>query len=102
MFKVTETNRFSKDLRLCKRRSYKISDYEKVFKQLKDNGKINIDHKPHILSGDWQDTWECHIKGDWLLLYVYVEYEHDENDKEIYNTDFEIMLVRTGTHSDLF
>ncbi|EAE9612473.1 type II toxin-antitoxin system mRNA interferase toxin, RelE/StbE family, partial [Listeria monocytogenes] len=32
--------------------------------------------------------WECHISPDWLLIYMISE----DN----------IILVRTGTHSDLF
>lgn len=42
----------------------------------------------HALSGNWKDFRECHIEPDWLL---------------IYKTDSEnLMLYRTGTHSDLF
>jgi len=45
---------------------------------------------PHKLSGNYKDSWECHIKPDWLLIW-------NINEKES-----EIWLVRTGTHSDLF
>lgn len=42
----------------------------------------------HPLKGDWADHRECHIGGDFLL---------------IYKTDGDaIIFVRTGTHSDLF
>ncbi|MFG6443231.1 type II toxin-antitoxin system YafQ family toxin [Roseateles sp. LKC17W] len=42
----------------------------------------------HPLKGDWADHRECHIGGDFLL---------------IYRTDGDtIIFVRTGTHSELF
>ena len=42
----------------------------------------------HPLKGDWADHRECHIRGDFLL---------------IYKTDGDtIIFVRTGTHSELF
>lgn len=42
----------------------------------------------HPLKGDWADHRECHIGGDFLL---------------IYKTDGgTIIFVRTGTHSELF
>ena len=44
--------------------------------------------QPHRLTGDLNGLWECHIEPDWLLIY-------DVNDDEV-------LLVRTGTHSDLF
>ncbi|MFT4192594.1 MAG: type II toxin-antitoxin system YafQ family toxin [Comamonas sp.] len=42
----------------------------------------------HPLKGDWADHRECHIGGDFLL---------------IYKTDGDTLIfVRTGTHSELF
>ena len=40
------------------------------------------------LKGDWADHRECHIGGDFLLIY-----QLDGNT---------VIFVRTGTHSDLF
>jgi mRNA interferase YafQ len=33
-------------------------------------------------------VWECHIEADWLVLYDV--------------TEDEVVLIRTGTHADLF
>jgi mRNA interferase YafQ len=41
-----------------------------------------------LLTGEWGGVWECHIEPDWLLIY------------EV--TDREVILIRTGTHSELF
>jgi mRNA interferase YafQ len=42
----------------------------------------------HPLKGDWGDQRECHIGGDFLLIY-----RLDEDT---------VVFVRAGTHSDLF
>ncbi|MEA1051835.1 type II toxin-antitoxin system YafQ family toxin [Lamprobacter modestohalophilus] len=42
----------------------------------------------HALKGDWADHRECHIGGDFLLIY-----QADDNS---------IVFVRAGTHSELF
>jgi mRNA interferase YafQ len=39
-------------------------------------------------AAEWAGVWECHIEADWLLIYQV--------------TDDEVILLRTGTHSDLF
>ena len=45
-------------------------------------------YRPHRLSGNWSHYWECHIEPDWLLVWN--------------RGEDELILVRTGTHSDLF
>lgn len=42
----------------------------------------------HQLSGKWNKHRECHIGPDWLLIYL--------------STEAEVILERTGSHSDLF
>ncbi len=44
--------------------------------------------KDHQLKGNWIDHRECHIGGDFLLIYRL------ETDS--------IVFVRTGTHAELF
>lgn len=47
----------------------------------------------HPLQGVWSSHRECHIGGDWLLIYRLV----DTNTKSE-----RIIFCRTGTHSELF
>lgn len=42
----------------------------------------------HPLKGSWTDHRECHIGGDFLLIYQATEHT--------------VLFVRAGTHSDLF
>jgi mRNA interferase YafQ len=59
---------------------------------LEQNGALGIERKyhPHKLSGKYKDSWEAHIKPDLLIIWF-----------EIIN-DNEILLLRDGSHSDLF
>lgn len=50
---------------------------------------LELRYRPHKLSGDWAGFWECHIESDWLLIWL--DEEHHA-----------IVLVRLGTHADLF
>jgi mRNA interferase YafQ len=87
-FELDFTNRFKKNVQLCVKRNYKIHLLEEVLLELRENGILNSKYKPPILSGNKDKLWECHIKPDWLMTWYF-----DEN---------KIILVRTGTHSDLF
>lgn len=42
------------------------------------------------LSGNHAGEWECHIGSDWLLIW-------EQND-----TELTLLMLSTGTHSDLF
>lgn len=44
--------------------------------------------KDHSLSGKYQDTREFHISGDLILIYL--------------STDTDLILIRIGSHSQLF
>jgi len=52
------------------------------------DGELPAGYRAHKLSGEWKGVWECHIEPDWLLIY------------EV--TANELVLIRTGTHRDLF
>jgi mRNA interferase YafQ len=55
---------------------------------LAEQGSVPQAYRPHKLSGAWSGVWECHIEPDWLLIYTV--------------TDEEVLLIRTGSHIDLF
>ena len=90
MYSISFTNQFKKDIKRCQKRKYNFSLIEIVFELLRENGELPLKYKPHKLSGNYSNYWECHIKGDWLIIWL-----QDDLNKEI-------ILERTGTHSDLF
>lgn len=89
-YKIKTTKQFEKSLRLCQRRGLPMEKFKEVVSLLAANGALPSQYKPHKLSGQWQGKWECHIMPDWLLVW------------EIHESELTLLLVQTGTHSDLF
>ena len=81
-------NKFKKDAAAAWKRGFDGSKLAAVVKLLCAGEPLPSRCRPHKLQGDWKDYWECHIGPDWLLIYTF--------------TDVEVVLHRTGTHSDLF
>ncbi len=88
MRRVTQRTRFRRDIRRQKRRGRDIEKLIAVVGALSKEGVLPQRLRPHKLSGDWAGVWECHIEPDWLLIY-------DVSDEEV-------LLIRNGTHADLF
>jgi mRNA interferase YafQ len=63
---------------------------ENAIDELARTGTLPAAYRPHKLSGEYDGMWECHIKGDWLLIW-------EQNDAELF-----LLFTGTGTHSDLF
>lgn len=57
-----------------------------------NDGPLGEEWLDHPLTGNWSDHRECHIGGDFLLIY-----RLDKRGKEEI-----IVFVRTGTHAELF
>ncbi len=90
MYEIRISNRFKKQVRLCDKRGYDMTLLEKAIDTLANTGTLPPVYRAHKLSGDYDGLWECHIKGDWLLIW-------EQNDRELY-----LLFTGTGTHSDLF
>jgi mRNA interferase YafQ len=90
MYEVDYTNQYKKDYKLCMKRKYDIPLLDDLLTALAKTGTVPAINKPHTLSGKLQGYWECHVKSDWLLIWL-----KNEDQKTI-------TLIGTGTHSDLF
>ncbi|MEO6894496.1 MAG: type II toxin-antitoxin system YafQ family toxin [Ginsengibacter sp.] len=93
MFEIVASTRFLKDLKLLKKRSLKdFQSLQQLITILAKTGHTGLDvkHKAHKLSGNFNGYWECHVKPD--LLLIWSENEHINL----------LELIRTGSHSDLF
>jgi mRNA interferase YafQ len=88
MREVIQRLQFRNDIRRMRRHDMDFEELKIVVDLLAEHGELPAGYQPHHLEGDWKGAWECHIEPDWLLIY------------EI--TDREVILLRTGTHSDLF
>lgn len=85
---IVASSQFKRDLALAIRRSCNIALLDKVVSLLAAGEPLPPKYRDHTLSGNYRGKRECHITGDWLLIY--------ERDGATLN------LHRTGSHSDLF
>ena len=90
MYSLKFTGEFKRSLKRCLKRGYNESLLVEVLNILVAKGYLPEKYRPHILHGDYDGYWECHITSDWLLVW-------DQNDEELI-----LLMTNTGTHSDLF
>jgi mRNA interferase YafQ len=88
MRKAKITAQFEKDVRRAEKRGYEMQKLSPVIALLVREEPFEARHKDHPLKGNYAGARDCHIGPDWLLIYVI------EGN--------ELILLRTGTHSDLF
>ena len=84
------TNKIKRQLKLLKKRGYNMDLFKEVVDMLLDGKSLPPKYKDHPLHGDKRGYRDCHIKGDWVLIY--------KIDKNILT----LLLSETGTHSDIF
>ncbi len=89
-YTIQLSSRFKKQYKLCMKRGLDDTKLEEVLNILSETGSLPPQYKPHKLSNDYEGAWECHIQPDWLLVWK-------QNDTELI-----LLLIATGTHSDLF
>ncbi len=70
MYDIIATNQFSKYYKQCIKRKYSIHLLDEIIIQLAETGSVPLNYKPHILSGKLHGYWECHVKPDWLLIWI--------------------------------
>ena len=85
---ITQRRQFRSDLKRQKRLGRDIEELIAAVELLAETGTLPPGYRPHPLTGEWKGVWECHIEPDWLLIYQV--------------TPTEVLLIRTGTHTDLF
>lgn len=90
MYEVIYTGQFKKSLKQCVRRGLDVNIFKTVLDILQEKGKLPAEYRPHKLTGKYKGCWECHMQPDWLLIW-------EQEDLQL-----RLILVDTGTHSDLF
>jgi mRNA interferase YafQ len=88
MLKPIYLRQFERDIKLAKQRNKNIDKLKKIINLLLEEQPLAAQNRNHKLKGTFSGYFECHIEPDWLLIYK--------------KTTTEIILVRAGTHSDLF
>lgn len=89
MKKLRPSTQYKKDLKRIRNNPKKATELLVVLKLLENELPIPQSYKPHMLTNDYAGCMECHIQGDFLLIWI----DQTTND---------IDLVRLGSHSELF
>ncbi len=90
MYQVKFTAAFKRSYKLMKKRGLDLSALDEVVDLLRQGRQLDETYRDHGLSGNYAGFRECHVKPDWLLIYL------------VENDILTLTLVDTGTHSDIF
>ena len=90
MRKLNFGSQFKRDYKLALKRGCNPKELETVIALLSNGQTLPESYRDHRLtnSRNYKNMRECHIQPDWLLIY---QVQKDT-----------LILLRTGTHSDLF
>jgi len=90
MLELVYTTQFKKDYKLAQKRHADIEELFKVIAMLQNQQVLPEEKKDHALVGNYKGYRECHVRSDLLLIY------------KVREKQLELILFRTGTHSDLY
>lgn len=82
------TGRFKKDFKRMVKRNKDERKLWDIIDKLQKGKTLPARCRDHPLGGQWMGRRDCHVEPDWILIYC------------IRGDD--LILERTGTHSDLF
>jgi mRNA interferase YafQ len=87
LYEIDVTNQFKKDFVLCESQHLNVDLVCDAVRILAADGKLPANYKPHKLSGNFSNVWECHIKSDWVMTWL-------QND-----TELTLLFLSTGSHT---
>lgn len=89
-YEVKFTTAYKKSYKLMKKRGLDLDELDKVVDTLREGKTLEERYRDHALTGKYAGFRECHIKPDWLLVYL------------VEDNILTLTLVDTGSHSDIF
>ncbi len=92
-YSIDYTGAFKKDFKRLQKRGLPTEVLMNAIQILVDTGSLTQEFRPHKLSGNYAGKWECHINGrnsDWIMVW-------EQNDSAL-----TLLMLRTGSHSDIF
>jgi mRNA interferase YafQ len=90
MLEPLYTKSFRKQYLLMKKRGMKLDRLIEIMDMIINEQPLPPERHNHLLHGEWEGSFDCHIQGDWVLIY------------KLNHEDRTVTFQRTGTHSDLF
>ncbi len=86
--KIRYTKQFKKDYKRIQKQNKDTDKLKTLVELLVSGESLDPKYLDHPLSGTWNKHRDLHIEPDWLLIYRI--------------SDTELVLERTGSHSELF
>ena len=83
------STQYKKDFKRYRNNPGKLVKLLEVFRMLENDMELPDEYKAHRLKGKYKDCMECHIEGDFLLIWL----DAESNIIEV---------LRLGSHSELF
>lgn len=87
MKEIVYSSKAKRDIKRIQRDPVKMGALADVLFKLANGETLGKEYKPHQLKGDYKGCMECHVKDDFLLVWV-------DGDS--------VKVVRVGSHSELF
>lgn len=81
------STQYKKDFKKYRNDPIKLAKLLEVFRMLENEIELPDGYRAHMLKGEYRGCMECHIEGDFLLIWI---------DGNI------IDVLRIGSHSELF
>ncbi len=88
MKSIRRSTQFKKDYKRVKKSGRNIAELQQVINKLAVDENLESKYRDHALVGNYSGCRECHLEPDWLLIYK--------------NSNIELALIRTGSHSEIF
>ena len=85
---IIRTSQFKKDYKKLRSSHRRIDVLRSAILKLAAGEELPASFRDHALGGNYVHCRECHLAGDWLLIY--------QRDAQ------RLVLIRTGSHSELF
>lgn len=90
MYSIQYSGQFKRSLKKCVKRGLEVKLLANALDLLQTTGCLPDFYGAHKLIGQYKGCWECHLSPDWLLVW--------QQDNELLT----LIMIDTGTHSDLF
>lgn len=91
-YRIDYTSNFKRQYKKIKKQGKDLDKLHNVIKTLASGKELEEKYRNHELTNDkkYKNCKECHIEPDWLLVY------------RIINNELILLLVGTGSHSEIF
>ena len=91
-YQIKFTSSFKKGLKKVLKQGKKFEKIKTIIVKPANKEELEIKYKNHELNDNkkFKNCKKCHVEPDWLLVYKY------------YKNDLILLLVETGSHSEIF